>query len=79
MTRNNRSGLSLHFKDRQIEIIFQTAYPGTQFTVGTESELCQELYLLVLMQPDRIRAASLLKRKKKHTKIQFSAAIIHFT
>jgi hypothetical protein len=79
MTRNNRSGLALHFKDTQIEIIFETAYPGAQFTVETERDLCQELYLLVLMQPDRIRAASLLKRKKKHTRIQFSAAIIHFT
>ena len=79
MTQNNRSGLALHFTETQTQIISETACPGTQFTTETESELCQELYLLVLMQPDRIRAASLLKRKKKHTKIQFSAAIIHFS
>jgi hypothetical protein len=67
MTRNNRCGLALQFKETQIEIIFETAYSDTQFAIETESELRQELYRLVLMQPDRIRAASLLNRKRKHT------------
>jgi hypothetical protein len=65
MAQNNRSGLDLHFKEVQTDIIFGATSPGKQFAIERESELRKELDLLVLIQPDRIRAASLLKKKEQ--------------